>query len=110
MQSNPRDIHCDELIAVSRGFVGFRALCGCFNDITGSTHTDTIIRRQVHLIIIAAPETRQDETAHFVGYLEFFPFTGFAFVMQNVTSDSGTTVIAVFPLYVDRIAAGAGRV
>lgn len=110
MQSNPRDVNSDELVAGTGRFVRLRALCGSLDDLAGPAHADAIVRRQVHLIIVAAPEPRQDEAAYFVRYLEFLPLAGLAFVVQNVPSDRRAAIVAIFPLHVDGIATGTSRV
>lgn len=110
MESDPRDVDGDKLVTGAGRVVRLRAFCGRFDDLAGSAHADAIVRRQVHLIIVAAPEPRQHEAAHFVRYFKFFPLAGLALVMKNVATNRRATVVAVLPLHVDRITAGAGRV
>lgn len=81
MQSDPRNVDRNEFVASPGRVVRFRALRGRLDDLAGSAHADTIIRRQVHLIIVAAPEPRQDEAADFVRHLELLPLAGLAFVV-----------------------------
>jgi len=110
MQSNPRDVHRDEFVAGTGRVVRLRALRGRFDDLTGLAHADAIVRRQVHLIIVAAPQPRQDEAAYLVRYFKLLPFARLAFIMQDVAANCRTAVVSVFPLHIDRVAAGAGRV
>lgn len=110
MQGDPRDINRDKFVTISRRIVRLPAFCGRLDDLAGSAHADAIVRCQIHLIVVAAPESRQDEAAHFVRYLEFFPLAGLTFVMQDVTPDRRAAVVAVFPLHIDRIATGTDRV
>lgn len=110
MQSNPRDVNSDKFVTGTGRFVWLRALRGRLDDLAGSPHADAIVRRQVHLIIVAAPEPWQDEAAHFMRHLEFLPLAGLAFVVQNVSSDRRAAIIAIFPLHVDGIATGTGCV
>lgn len=81
MQSDPRDVDRDEFVAGSGRVVRLRALRGRLDDLAGSAHADAIVCGQVHLIIVAAPEPRQDEAAHFVRHLELLPLAGLAFVV-----------------------------
>jgi len=81
MQGDPWNINRNKFVASSRRVIRLGAFRSRLDDLAGSAHADAIIRRQVHLIVVAAPESWQDEAAHFVRHLKLLPLARLAFVM-----------------------------
>lgn len=110
MKRDPRHIDSDKLVDVTWGVFRFRSFGSGFDDLARRAHIDSTVRCHVHLIVIAAPQMRQDVTIVFMGNFDFFPFAGFPFIVENVTPDWRAAIVAVIPLDVDRITRSADGV
>lgn len=110
MKSDPRHVHSDEFITVAGRVLRLRSVRRRFHDLARRAHAYPIVRRQIHLIIVPAPQPRQHETVDLVGDLHLLPFPRFPLIVEDVTPDWGATVVPVLPLHVDRITRRAGRV
>lgn len=110
MKSDPRHVHGDEFITVAGRILRLRSVRRRFHYLAWRAHADPIVRRQIHLIIVPAPQPRQHETVDLVGDLHLLPFARFPFVVEDITPDRGAAIVPVLPLDVDRITRRAGRV
>lgn len=106
MKDNPRNVHGDELVSAARRVRWFWTFGHGLDDLTRRAHTNPVVRRQVDLVIRSAPEIRQQKTVDLVRDFDLLPLAELAFVMQNVSPDRSSAVVAAFPLQIDRVASG----